>query len=94
MHIIIGGCGRVGAALADRLSDAGHDIVVIDTLRNILQLEQETDNSEVAATVNPWITAARDHSPATERLTRAGPARSKGASSAPQFTIREVTRPR
>lgn len=30
MHIIIGGCGRVGADLADQLSDEGHDVVVID----------------------------------------------------------------
>jgi trk system potassium uptake protein TrkA len=31
MHIIIGGCGRVGAEVADRLSDQEHDVVVIDT---------------------------------------------------------------
>jgi trk system potassium uptake protein len=30
MHVIIGGCGRVGAELADRLSDEGHDVVVVD----------------------------------------------------------------
>lgn len=30
MHVIIGGCGRVGADLADRLSAAGHDVVVVD----------------------------------------------------------------
>lgn len=30
MHIIIGGCGRVGAELADRLSSGEHDVVVID----------------------------------------------------------------
>jgi trk system potassium uptake protein TrkA len=30
MHIIIGGCGRVGAELADQLSAAEHDIVVVD----------------------------------------------------------------
>jgi trk system potassium uptake protein len=32
MHIIIGGCGRVGADLADRLSSDEHDVVVIDTV--------------------------------------------------------------
>lgn len=31
MHIIIGGCGRVGAELAAQLSDEGHDVVVVDT---------------------------------------------------------------
>jgi trk system potassium uptake protein TrkA len=30
MHIIIGGCGRVGAEVADRLSAGEHDVVVID----------------------------------------------------------------
>ena len=30
MHLIIGGCGRVGAELADRMSDEGHDVVVVD----------------------------------------------------------------
>jgi trk system potassium uptake protein len=30
MHIIIGGCGRVGAEVADRLSSGEHDVVVID----------------------------------------------------------------
>ena len=30
MHVIIGGCGRVGAELADRLSAAEHDVVVLD----------------------------------------------------------------
>lgn len=31
MHIIIGGCGRVGAELADQLSSAEHDVVVLDS---------------------------------------------------------------
>lgn len=30
MHIIIGGCGRVGAEVAERLSADEHDVVVID----------------------------------------------------------------
>jgi trk system potassium uptake protein len=34
MHIIIGGCGRVGADLADRLSADEHDVVVIDALED------------------------------------------------------------
>jgi trk system potassium uptake protein TrkA len=31
MHVIIGGCGRVGAQLADQLSRDEHDVVIIDT---------------------------------------------------------------
>lgn len=34
MHVIIGGCGRVGAELADRLSEEGHDVVVLDISEN------------------------------------------------------------
>jgi trk system potassium uptake protein TrkA len=30
MHVIIGGCGRVGAELADLLSGDGHDVVIVD----------------------------------------------------------------
>lgn len=30
MHAIIGGCGRVGAQLAERLSAEGHDVIVVD----------------------------------------------------------------
>ncbi len=30
MHVIIGGCGRVGAELAEWLSDSEHDVVVVD----------------------------------------------------------------
>ncbi|MGE5530307.1 MAG: potassium channel family protein [Patescibacteria group bacterium] len=30
MHVIIVGCGRVGAGLAMRLADEGHDVVVVD----------------------------------------------------------------
>ena len=30
MHIIIGGCGRVGAELAEQLSREDHDVVVVD----------------------------------------------------------------
>ena len=30
MHVIIGGCGRVGAEVAERLSAEGHDVVILD----------------------------------------------------------------
>jgi trk system potassium uptake protein TrkA len=31
MHVIIGGCGRVGAAVADQMANEGHDVVLLDT---------------------------------------------------------------
>jgi hypothetical protein len=38
----------------------GHEaVVVLDTLRNLLPLRDETDNSEIARALNPWIAAAR-----------------------------------
>jgi DNA repair protein RadA/Sms len=38
----------------------GHEaVVVLDTLRNLLLLRDETDNSEIARALNPWIAAAR-----------------------------------
>ncbi|HKP52642.1 MAG TPA: AAA family ATPase [Chloroflexia bacterium] len=37
------------------------DVVVIDTMRNLLQLMDETDNSRIAQVLNPWVAAARRH---------------------------------
>jgi len=38
MHIIIIGCGRVGARLASLLSSSGHTVVVIDKIRRLLNV--------------------------------------------------------
>lgn len=46
MHVIIGGCGRVGAELADRLSDDGHDVVVLDTSETSFDRIGSTFNGE------------------------------------------------
>lgn len=46
MHVIIGGCGRVGAELADRLSDQGHDVVVVDTTEKSFDRIGSTFNGE------------------------------------------------
>jgi hypothetical protein len=37
------------------------EVVVIDTMRNLLQLMDETDNSRIAQVLNPWVAAARRH---------------------------------
>ena len=34
MYIIIAGCGKVGASLVNKLSEEGHDVVVIDRDKN------------------------------------------------------------
>lgn len=42
MHVIIGGCGRVGSLLAMRLDGDGHDVVVLDRDRHAFaRLPQE-----------------------------------------------------
>lgn len=46
MHIIVGGCGRVGADLAERLSDEGHDVVVIDVSQQSFDRIGTTFNGE------------------------------------------------
>jgi hypothetical protein len=38
------------------------DLVIVDSIRNILAFQDENSNSEVAAKVNPWIAAHRDAS--------------------------------
>ena len=45
MKIIIVGCGKVGYALAEQLSDEGHDITIIDT--NNWKLEQALSNLDI-----------------------------------------------
>ena len=44
MYIIIAGCGRVGAELAKLLSGEGHDVVVIDKLRESFSRLGDTFN--------------------------------------------------
>lgn len=45
--------------LMERAFYGSEAIVVVDTLRNLLQLQDERDNSEVARIVNPWTAGAR-----------------------------------
>ena len=44
-----------------RAFEGEEEVVVIDTMRNLLRLEDETDNSRIAAVLNPWIAGARSH---------------------------------
>ena len=46
MHVIVGGCGRVGAELADTLSEEGHDVVVLDRSGDSFRRLQASFNGE------------------------------------------------
>lgn len=49
MYIIIAGCGKVGAALAEQLSREGHDITIIDQKAEVIN--RETNISDVRGIV-------------------------------------------
>ena len=49
MDIILVGCGKVGAALASKLSDEGHDITVIDT--NADRIQRITEDLDIMGIV-------------------------------------------
>jgi hypothetical protein len=51
--------GTQHSALNTQHSVRGEAIVVIDAMRNLLRLDDETDNSRIAHTLNPWVSAAR-----------------------------------
>src|SRR5205807_821617 len=53
------GLGAPPDALFARAFGGGEDVAVIDTMRNLLQLSDETDNSGIAQVLNPWIAEAR-----------------------------------
>jgi hypothetical protein len=56
---VVFGLGADPPILFERAFTGTEEIVVIDTMRNLLQLRDETDNSEVARVLNPWIAQAR-----------------------------------
>ena len=54
------GLGIKPAELLDRVRSGDETVVIIDTVRNLLGLRDETDNSEVARAMNPYIAVARE----------------------------------
>ena len=54
------GLGMEPAAILERIKTGPETIVVVDTVRNLLGLEDETDNSEVARVLAPYVAAARE----------------------------------
>ena len=51
MHIVIMGCGRVGAALATRLDDIGHSVAIIDRKREAFRRVPPAFNGQLVTGV-------------------------------------------
>jgi 5S rRNA maturation endonuclease (ribonuclease M5) len=51
--------GTAPSVLMQRAFSGSEDVVIVDTLRNLLQLRDENDNSEVARVCAPWVAGAR-----------------------------------
>jgi len=56
---LIFGLGIDPKELLDMMATTPEEIVLVDTVRNLLRLKDETDNSEIARVLNPWIATAR-----------------------------------
>lgn len=54
------GLGADPALLRKLAREGAATLVVVDALRNLLRLNDEKDNSEIARVVNPWVADARD----------------------------------
>ncbi len=60
--MVLFGLGIEPAVLLARMRSGAETVVIVDTIRNLLQLVDERHNSEVARILNPWIGAAREGS--------------------------------
>ena len=59
-HVTISfGLGKTPNEILDRIKSGNETVVVIDTIRNLLGLHDEKDNSEVARAMIPYIAATR-----------------------------------
>jgi hypothetical protein len=56
---VVFGLGHDPSRLFSRAFGGSEDIVIIDTLRQLFALRDETDNSKLAEVINPWVSAAR-----------------------------------
>ena len=57
MNIIIVGCGKVGASLAERLSAEGHDLVMVDiSAKKVEELSNKYNcKNSIIECVEPFI---------------------------------------
>ena len=56
---VVLGLGEKPDRLLALMEEADKDIIVVDAIRNLLQPHDETDNSELARVINPWVASAR-----------------------------------
>ena len=56
---VVFGLGADPQDLQARAFNGEEEVIVVDTLRNLLCLRDEKDNSEVARVINPWVAGAR-----------------------------------
>jgi hypothetical protein len=56
---VVFGLGVDVQQLRRRAREGVEDVVVVDAMRNLLQIKDEKDNSEIARASNPWIGDAR-----------------------------------
>ena len=56
---LVFGLGAPPEALLARAARGAETVIVVDTLRSLLALRDETDNSEVARVLTPWLVALR-----------------------------------
>ncbi len=54
------GLGVKPAEILNRIKNGDETVAILDTVRNLLGLRDETDNSEVARAMNPYISATRE----------------------------------
>lgn len=57
---VVFGLGSDPVSLLARAAEGAEEIVVLDAVRNLLQLRDENDNSELARITNPWVAKARE----------------------------------
>lgn len=56
---LVFGLGTEPSALLNRVEAGVEEIVIVDTIRSLLGLEDENDNSGIARTLAPWVAGAR-----------------------------------
>jgi hypothetical protein len=59
---VVFGLGCPPDQLRQRARDGAEDVVIVDAIRNLLQLKDEKDNSEIAQATNRWVADARNAS--------------------------------